>query len=120
MRIGQDGSGTVALGRWFGGDQPFMGQVLPIAKLDAAAGKIEVRARSNPRTGWKEIKFIGSGRAERDYGWLRLTMEIVNTGYRCDAVLQKGPYESHMFQEISAAVSGLERVEKDASAAIKR
>src|SRR5262249_26925952 len=39
MRIGQDGSGTVALGRWFGGNQPFMGQVLPIAKLDAAAGK---------------------------------------------------------------------------------
>jgi hypothetical protein len=110
LRVARDAQGTLTIGRWFGGDQPFMGQVLALSKLDVGAGKVHITATSEVADGWRQITMSGTGRAFPESGWLKVRVEIGEAAYRCDAQLVKSA--RGLFSEVSALVRSLNSLEK--------
>lgn len=113
LRVRRDRSGTLTIGRWFGGDPPFTGRVLALSKLEVSAGKVQVTASSDAADGWRQVTMNGTGRAFPESGWLKVKLEIADTVYRCEALLVRST--PRLFKELPALLRSLEALEKERS-----
>jgi hypothetical protein len=85
--------GSVTLGFWTGAPDPVFQDTLILDRLTVRKGRVALSARDGQRHRWSALLLEGNGLGfkDRSWGWIRATVRLPGTAYRCDATLFKQP-----------------------------
>jgi hypothetical protein len=87
LEIDQALKGAMTVGRLFGRD--LLQDRLDIQRVIVNRGSVTIRASEGQQRLWKGLRFRGAGVGFDEGGWLRGSLALTETAYKCDVTLFK-------------------------------